>query len=218
MAVTRARSALQPSIFTSTVRPSRATTWSTGPDAETAGRSRRAGERDRSAYAGPRRSRFLRALQTDGAAAIVAKLEEAVHRRTKGEHTLATFKAPDAQRQGWIKALLAGQLPKFEDLRLEHRLFAGITAWSSLNIFNAGSSAVYFVGDREAIAENVKAYHDCAGLSALILCSWPLIESSALAGRHRPSIFSLSDWSNIMRTKRDYCIQQTRHAKICYSR
>jgi hypothetical protein len=40
------------------------------------------------------------------------QLQEAVPRRTKGEHTLATFKARDSQRQGWIKALLAGELPR----------------------------------------------------------------------------------------------------------
>jgi alkanesulfonate monooxygenase len=121
---------------------------------------------------------FYALFKRTGSASIRAKLEEAVHRRTKGEHTLATFKAPDAQRQGWIKALLAGELPKFEDLRLEHRLFAGITAWSPLDIFDTGSSAVYFVGDPDDIAENIQVYRDAAGLSALILSGWPLIEEA----------------------------------------
>jgi alkanesulfonate monooxygenase len=74
--------------------------------------------------------------------------------------------------------LLAGERPKFEDLRLERRLFAGITAWSPLDIFHTGSSAVYFVGDPEDIAENIQAYRDAAGLSALILSGWPLIEEA----------------------------------------
>jgi alkanesulfonate monooxygenase len=121
---------------------------------------------------------FYALFRRTGAASIVAKLQAAVHRRTKGEHTLATFRAPDAQRQGWIKALLAGELPKFEDLRIERRLFAGITAWSPLDIFDTGSSAVYFVGDPDDIAENVQAYRDAARLSALILSGWPLIEEA----------------------------------------
>jgi alkanesulfonate monooxygenase len=121
---------------------------------------------------------FYAMFQQTGVTAIVAKLEEAVKRRTKGEESLATFKAPDAQRQGWIKALLDGRLPKLEELRLERRLFAGTTAWSPLDIFDAGSSAVYFVGDPEGIADNVKVYRDEAKLSALILSGWPLIDEA----------------------------------------
>jgi alkanesulfonate monooxygenase len=121
---------------------------------------------------------FYAMFKETGVDTIVAKLEEAVKRRTKGERTLATFEAPDAQRQGWIKALLDGRLPRLEELRLERRLFAGITAWSPLDIFDAGSSAVYFVGDPEEIADNVKAYRDEAKLSALILSGWPLIEEA----------------------------------------
>jgi alkanesulfonate monooxygenase len=121
---------------------------------------------------------FYAMFKQTGADAIVAKLEEAVKRRTKGQERLATFKAPDAQRQGWIKALLDGRLPRLEELRLERRLFAGITAWSPLDIFDAGSSAVYFVGDPEGIADNVNVYRDAAKLSALILSGWPLIEEA----------------------------------------
>jgi alkanesulfonate monooxygenase len=65
-----------------------------------------------------------------------------------------------------------------KELRLERRLFAGVTAWSPLDIFGAGSSAVYFVGDPEEIADNVKVYRDEAKLSALILSGWPLIEEA----------------------------------------
>jgi alkanesulfonate monooxygenase len=60
---------------------------------------------------------FYAMFKQTGVDAIVAKLEEAVKRRTKGQERLATFKAPDAQRQGWIKALLDGRLPKLEELR-----------------------------------------------------------------------------------------------------
>ena len=84
---------------------------------------------------------------------------------------------------GTIAATLSGAraiscLPKLEELLLERRLFAGITAWSPLDIFDAGSSAVYFVGDPEDIADNVKTYRNEAKLSALILSGWPLIEEA----------------------------------------
>jgi hypothetical protein len=62
--------------------------------------------------------------------------------------------------------------------RINECLCAGITAWSPRDIFNAGSSAVYFVGDPEAVASNAKIYPDDAGLSALILSGWPLIEEA----------------------------------------
>ena len=121
---------------------------------------------------------FYAMFERTGADAMAAKLDAAVVRRTAGKHTLATFPAPDSQRQGWIDALLAGRLPALEALRLEHSLFAGITAWSPLDIFNTGSSAVYFVGDPETIAADVRRYHDDAGLSALILSGWPLIDEA----------------------------------------
>jgi len=121
---------------------------------------------------------FRAVFERTGVDGIRAKLEEAVHRRTKGQHSLATFEAPDEKRRGWVRAILAGRLPPIEDLRLERHLFAGITAWSPLDVFDAGSSAVYFVGDPEDIADNVQAYHDEAGLSALILSGWPLIDEA----------------------------------------
>jgi alkanesulfonate monooxygenase len=121
---------------------------------------------------------FYQIFQRTGVDAIVKKLDAAVVRRTAGKHTLSSFQAPDPQRQAWVRALLAGQLPPLEDLRLEGSLYAGITAWSPLDIFNTGSSAVYFVGDPETIAGDVKVFHDEAGLSALILSGWPLIEEA----------------------------------------
>ncbi len=121
---------------------------------------------------------FYAMFERTGVEAIVRKLEAAVIRRTGGKQTLASFEAPDPQRQAWVKALLAGKLPSLEDLRLEGSLYAGITAWSPLDIFDTGSSAVYFVGDPDTIASDVKAYHDEAGLSALILSGWPLIDEA----------------------------------------
>ena len=121
---------------------------------------------------------FYAIFECTGADRIAAKLDAAVIRRTAGKQTLASFEAPDPQRRGWVKALLSGQLPRLEELRLEHALYAGITAWSPLDIFDAGSSAVYFVGDPDTIAGNVELYHDEAGLSALILSGWPLIDEA----------------------------------------
>ena len=126
---------------------------------------------------------FYSMFERTGVATLVAKLDEAVQRRTKGEQTLASFRAPDPQRQGWIKALLDHRLPRLEELRLERHLFAGITAWSPLDIFDVGSSAVYFVGNPEDVAENVAAYHDIAGLSTLILSGWPLIKEAETVSR-----------------------------------
>lgn len=121
---------------------------------------------------------FRELLERTGASTIVAKLEEAVRRRTKGAHALSTFPAPDEQRRQWIRTLLTGRIPSLEELRLEGRLYAGITAWSPLDIFDAGSSAVYLVGDPEDVAGELKDYHDETGLSAIILSGWPLIEEA----------------------------------------
>jgi alkanesulfonate monooxygenase len=121
---------------------------------------------------------FYAMFQRTGVDQIAAKLDTAVIRRTAGKQTLASFEAPDPQRRGWVKSLLSGRLPRLEDLRLEHALYAGITAWSPLDIFDVGSSAVYFVGDPDAVVDNIKIYHDTAGLSALILSGWPLIEEA----------------------------------------
>jgi alkanesulfonate monooxygenase len=128
-------------------------------------------------------ARFRRLFDRTGAEAMVAKLEEAVRRRTKGAHTLATFPAPDEQRRQWIRALLAGRLPSLEELKLEGRLYAGVTAWSPLDIFDTGSSAVYFVGDPEDVASELKDYHDRTGLSAIILSGWPLIEEAEASAK-----------------------------------
>jgi hypothetical protein len=57
-------------------------------------------------------------------------------------------------------------------------LLRGFKAKAALDLFDAGSSAVYFVGDPEKIADNVKVYRDEAELSALILSARPLIEEA----------------------------------------
>lgn len=121
---------------------------------------------------------FYALFETTGVDLLRSKLEEVVARRSKGEQTLASYRAPDAQRQEWVDYILKGQLPPLESLRLENSLFAGMSAWSSLDIFGTGSSAAYLVGDPDAIAQNVEAYHQQAGLSALILSGWPLIDEA----------------------------------------
>lgn len=121
---------------------------------------------------------FRTLFERTGVESIAAKLDAAVIRRTNGDQTLRTFRAPDPQRQEWVDTINAGRLPAIDQLRLEHGLYAGITAWSPLDIFDAGSSAVYLVGDPQSIAEDVRRYHEEAGLSALILSGWPLIDEA----------------------------------------
>jgi hypothetical protein len=49
--------------------------------------------------------------------------------------------------------------------------------------FRRWSSAIYFVGDPEEIADNVKVYREGAKLSALILSGRPLIEETETVSR-----------------------------------
>lgn len=124
------------------------------------------------------RKHFYRMFEQTGVDLLKAKLDEVIGRRTQGERNLATFEAPDAQRQEWLDYLRRDQLPPLESLRLEHNLYAGMTAWSSLDIFGGGSSAAYLVGDPDALAANIELYHQRSGLSALILSGWPLIDEA----------------------------------------
>ena len=123
-------------------------------------------------------AQFYAMFERTGVERLVAKLNEVIGRRTSGEKTLDTFEAPDPQRREWVDSLRRGRLPALESLRLEHRVFAGITAWSSLDVFGTGSSAAYFVGDPDSIAANVALYNKETGLSALILSGWPLIDEA----------------------------------------
>lgn len=123
---------------------------------------------------------FTALFDRTGADRLAAKLDALIRRRTAGEHGLATFRAPDPQRQEWVSALRAGRLPPRESLRLEGVLHAGMTAWSSLDVFGTGSSAAYLVGDPDDVASAVAGYHRDAGLTALILSGWPLIEEAQM--------------------------------------
>ncbi|MGW1026749.1 2-oxoglutarate and iron-dependent oxygenase domain-containing protein [Streptomyces sp. NPDC002577] len=78
----------------------------------------------------------------------------------------------------------AAVLPEPDDLRLPDGLYAGITAWSPLDIFATGSSAAYYVGDPDAITAQVAETHRQSGLTALILAGWPLIEEAEQVAEH----------------------------------
>lgn len=121
---------------------------------------------------------FYSLFETTGVDTLREKLNEAIVRRSAGQFDFTTFMAPDARRQSWLDSLRRGVLPTLEALRLDDHLYAGLTAWSSLDVFGSGSSAAYLVGDPDGITATVRRYHDEAGLSALILSGWPLIEEA----------------------------------------
>ncbi|TDV72549.1 LLM class flavin-dependent oxidoreductase [Pseudomonas sp. LP_7_YM] len=137
---------------------------------------------------------FYRIFEHTGVELIKAKLEAVITRRTKGEHTLATYTPADPQRLEWVNHLRQNRLPPLDSLRLEHNLYAGMTAWSSLDIFGTGSSAAYLVGSPDGIARNVELYHQRSGLSALILSGWPLIdEANHVANLLLPRLAEIGD-------------------------
>lgn len=121
---------------------------------------------------------FYRIFEKTGVDLLKHKLDVSVKRKTNGEQGLDDFKAPDAQRQEWVDYIRRGQLPPLESLRLEDNLFAGMSAWSSLDIFGYASSAAYLVGTPENITAQVEQYHHDTGLSALIMSGWPLIDEA----------------------------------------
>ncbi|MFW1755089.1 LLM class flavin-dependent oxidoreductase [Acinetobacter wanghuae] len=121
---------------------------------------------------------FYQIFEKTGAELLKQKLDVSIKRKTGGEQSIHDFKAPDAQCQEWVDYIRKGQLPPLESLRLEDNLFAGMSAWSSLDIFGFASSAAYLVGSPENIAAQVETYHKEAGLSALIMSGWPLIEEA----------------------------------------
>lgn len=122
--------------------------------------------------------RFRSLFEKTGLDRIREVLDNAVRRRTGGQQTLETFTARDAQRQGWVDSINAGKLPEPEDLYLGDGLYAGITAWSPLDIFATGSSAVYYVGAPDEITGHVRTLRDTTGLTTLILAGWPLIDEA----------------------------------------
>ena len=128
--------------------------------------------------------RLASLFERAGIERITEVLDQAVRRRTHGRQDLRTFTARDPLRQKWVDTLLAGQLPHPRDLRIGESLYAGITAWSPLDIFSTGSSAVYLVGTPDGLAGTVAELRARTGLTALILAGWPLTEEAALVAEH----------------------------------
>ncbi|CRK51800.1 Alkanesulfonate monooxygenase [Rhodococcus sp. RD6.2] len=128
--------------------------------------------------------RFRSLFEKAGIDQITDVLDNAVRRRTGGKHDLATFTARDAQRQGWVDTIVGGKLPEPEDLYIGDGLYAGITAWSPLDIFGTGSSAVYYVGDPDEITGHVHDLQARTGLTSLILAGWPLVDEAKQVAEH----------------------------------
>lgn len=128
--------------------------------------------------------RFRSLFEKAGIDQISDILDKAVRRRTGGEQDLRTFIARDAQRQGWVDTIVAGKIPEPDDLYLGDGLYAGITAWSPLDIFATGSSAVYYVGAPDEITGHVRTLRERTGLIGLILAGWPLIDEAKHVSEH----------------------------------
>jgi alkanesulfonate monooxygenase len=128
--------------------------------------------------------RFRSLFEKAGIDQITDVLDNAVRRRTGGKQDLRTFTARDAQRQGWVDTIVAGKIPEPDDLYIGDGLYAGITAWSPLDIFATGSSAVYYVGDPDEITGHVHDLQARTGLTSLILAGWPLIDEAKQVAEH----------------------------------
>ncbi|MFD1813111.1 LLM class flavin-dependent oxidoreductase [Rhodococcus gannanensis] len=128
--------------------------------------------------------RFRSLFEKAGIDQITDVLDNAVRRRTGGKQDLSTFTARDAQRQGWVDTIVAGKIPEPDDLYIGDGLYAGITAWSPLDIFATGSSAVYYVGDPDEITGHVHDLQARTGLTSLILAGWPLIDEAKQVAEH----------------------------------
>ncbi|MEV6758249.1 LLM class flavin-dependent oxidoreductase [Streptomyces sp. NPDC051214] len=113
---------------------------------------------------------------------LAEQSQKAIARRTQGKTSLRNFVAPDAKRQSWVDALNAGRLPTPQELHLYGSQYAGFAAWAPLDIFGDGAAAVYFVGDPDDIADDIKGMASELGISALVLTGWPLREEAAHTG------------------------------------
>lgn len=129
------------------------------------------------------RAHFYSIFEDTGVEVLREKLNESIVRRTGGKFDFLTFTAPDAKRHGWLSRLRQRQLPTLEELCLGKNLYAGITAWATLDIFGSGSSSAYFVGDPDGIVQTLRQFHERAGLSVLSLSGWPLQEEAGQVAR-----------------------------------
>ena len=117
-------------------------------------------------------------FEATGVEVLRDKINESIVRRSGGKFNFANFVAPDAKRAGWLARLRQRQLPTLEELRLENNLYAGITAWSTLDVFGTGSSSAYLVGSPDSIVNTLSIYQQKAGLNVISLSGWPLQEEA----------------------------------------
>ena len=121
---------------------------------------------------------FYAMFEATGVEVLRDKINESIVRRSGGKFNFANFVAPDAKRAGWLARLRQRQLPTLEELRLENNLYAGITAWSTLDVFGTGSSSAYLVGSPDSIVSTLNLYQQKAGLNVISLSGWPLQEEA----------------------------------------
>ncbi|MEB0203972.1 LLM class flavin-dependent oxidoreductase [Pseudomonas sp. CCC3.1] len=121
---------------------------------------------------------FYSIFETTGVEVLREKINESIVRRSGAKFDFLNFVAPDAKRNTWLARLRQRQLPTLEELRLEGNVYAGITAWSTLDVFGTGSSSAYIVGAPDSIVSTLNTYQQKAGLSVLSLSGWPLQEEA----------------------------------------
>lgn len=136
---------------------------------------------------------FYTKIEASGADRIAERLNLAISAGSQGRTDLTTFTAPDAKRQGWIDSVRAGRLPTLEDLRLEGRIFAGETPWSSLDIFGIGGGT-YIVGSgQDAAGEIARIKQEVPPTDTFIFSGWPLTQEAQYAAEYLlPHIEDLS--------------------------
>jgi len=117
-------------------------------------------------------------FEATGVEVLREKINESIVRRTGGKFNFTNFVAPDAKRATWLERLRQRQLPTLEELRLENNVYAGITAWSTLDVFGTGSSSAYIVGSPDSIVSTLGIYQQKAGLTVISLSAWPLQEEA----------------------------------------
>lgn len=121
---------------------------------------------------------FYAMFEATGVELLSDRINESIRRRSGGQHDFLSFQATDPRRQGWLDSLRRGQLPTLQALRLDQHLYAGITAWATLDVFGTGSSAAYLVGSPGQLAHQIATYAREVGLSTLILSGWPLLQEA----------------------------------------
>lgn len=118
---------------------------------------------------------FYEGFVAVGAEQFAAEADQRIRATTGGHVDLATFVAPDAQRQGWVDALRAGRLPTLEQLELEPGLYAGLTEFIPVLDFAGQGSASYLVGSGEQVAARLRRYQaEIPGVDRFIFSGWPL--------------------------------------------